>query len=138
MNTRPLLLLSTIFLTAGIARAQDEQSATSSADPAARYWTAPRVQQDPPRKESAKRSGVMRVGTSAAPLVIENDLLEVKALPECSRLQITHKPSHKVFATDGSFNAPAGLAKIIGVSDKNFGPGKAIEISYPNGDRDTV
>src|SRR5689334_8266323 len=114
MKTLSLCLLSALVLAAAVAHAQEEQSSSSSADPSERYWTAARIQQEPPRKESRPASA--KPNPNPAPLVIENEWLEVKGLLDSSRLQVTYKPSGKIFLTDGSFNATGGSAKISKVS----------------------
>ena len=136
MSTRPLHFITAIILAIIPARAQDEQSATSVASAAARYWTAPRVQQEPPRVENARAPG--KSNPIAEPLVIENELLEARFAPDSNQLTILYRPSGRAFIANGSFNAAGGTAKIVDVTEKPFGAGKAIQISYSNGDSDAV
>jgi hypothetical protein len=136
MLIRPKFLIAAVVLATVIAHAQEEQSGTSSASASARYWTAPRVQQEPPRSVNASAAG--KVTPDAKPLIIDNELLEASLSPASNRLTVTYKPSHRTFVTDGNFNAAGGTATILTVSDKQFGSGKAIEISYANGDADAI
>ena len=131
-----MLLILAISLVTSRCCSQEEQSAISSASASVRYWTAPRVEQTPARQQKTKETQTLR--PSASPLLIENELLEVTASPDSGHIGIAHKPSKRVFATDGSFNESGGTAKVITISDDTFGSGKAIEVSYPTGDRDLI
>jgi len=131
---RSLLLVGALVLANIFASAQDEQSSAASASPSSRYWTAPRVQQEPPRAASASP----RPAANPKPLAISNDLLEAKLSPDSTHLTLTDISSGRVFLHDGNFNATSSIAKIVSVSDPKFGSGQGIEISYPNGDSDIV
>lgn len=133
MPIRSTLLTCALVLIAALAYAQEEKPANSSAAPSARYWTAPRIQQDPPRSEANSAA----TNSAAKPLQIENDLLQV-TMSESNRLSITFKSSGRTFLTDGNFNASGGTARIVRATEGKFGSGSAIEITYPNGDMDAV
>jgi hypothetical protein len=132
--SRSAFLIGAVFLATTLAHAQDEQSANSAASASARYWTAPRVQQEPPHGESSRVAGA-RPGDRT--LDIENELLRVAVRANGDGLEITDKASRRTFIT-GDFNANGGTAKIVTLSEKKFGAGKGIQISYPNGDYDLV
>ena len=136
MSIRPLLFITAITLASAPVRAQDEQSGASAASASVRYWTAPRVQQEPPRIENARAPG--KSNPAATPLVIDNDLLEARLATDSNELTILYKPSGRPFIVNGSFNAAGGTAKIVDLTEKPFGVGKAIQISYSNGDSDAV
>src|ERR1700743_2468399 len=104
-NPLPLLVGAIVFA-ATIVNAQEELSGASSASASARYWTAPRVQQDPPRAETA---GAVPAGKSEAkPLVIENEFLKVTLSADANRLTISSKISGRTFITNGNFNIGGG------------------------------
>ena len=134
--TRSRFLVGAVVLTTTLASAQDEQSAHSTASASARYWTAPRVQQEPARDEAPRTTVASR--DNAAPLAIANELLAVTVQPDGNGLTISDKASQRVFLTDGNFNTSGGTAKVIDVSEKKFGAGRGIQISYTNGDYDLV
>ena len=126
-----LLTLTFVFAATTFLHAQEEQSAKSSATASVRYWTAPRVEQQPPRAETAHAPA-----TTSAPLIISNDLLEAHLRHDQLMLK-SISFGGRPFIT-GTFNTTGGAAKIISLSDEKFGAGKAIQISYPNGDTDLV
>jgi hypothetical protein len=136
MFTRSIPLIGAIVLATGLAHAQDEQSATSGSGPSAKFWTAPRVQQEPARSESPRPTSAER--NNAKPLAIDNELLAVQVQPPGNWLTISDKASQRAFITDGNFGTSGGTAKIIEVSEPKFGAGKGIQISYTNGDFDLV
>src|SRR6201986_1253698 len=119
-------LIGAIVLAPAFSYAQDEQSAASSASASSRYWTAPRVQQEPPRATSSTSTSA---AANAKPLAISNDILEAKLSPDSNQVPLTEKSSGRVFIRDGNFNATGGTAKIISASDQKFGSGQGIEIS---------
>ncbi len=128
--------MAAVILTTALAQAQEEQSANPGAGPSARYWTAPRIQQEPPRSETPRPPSA---GTSdAKSLVIDNELLTVEVKPPGNWLTISDKASQKAFITDGNFGTSGGTAKIVDVSDPQFGAGKGIRVFYTNGDFDLV
>lgn len=132
-STIPIVAIA--FITCAL-RAQEEQSTVSSNSATARYWTAPRVEQTPPLERAANETPSAPAG--AKPLVIENEVLQVKAFPDSSRFTITYKPSQKAFATDADFNAKGGSARVTSVSDKILGSGQVIEISDASGNRNWI
>ena len=128
--------VAVVLLTTARAHAQEEQSTNSSAAPSARYWTAPRVEQEPPRAGNLQPVTVKN--DAPHPLLIDNEMLTAAVRPDGSGLMISDKASQRAFITDGSFNAAGGTAKIIDVSEPKFGAGKGIHIAYTNGDFDVV
>lgn len=132
--TRSQFVIVAISLLTTLSWAQEERSAISPASPSARYWTAPRL--EPPRTQSTNQAQTSPSGTQ--PLIIENESLEVTENPQSARFSISYKLPRRNFATGGSFNANGGTAKVIRISDDNFGSGQAIEVSYPTGDRDLI
>jgi hypothetical protein len=136
MFTRTIPLIVAVVLATNLAHSQEEQSANSGTSASARYWTAPRVQQEPPRSESPRPTPAVR--NDAKSLVIDNGLLAVEVKPRGNWLTISDKVSQNAFITDGNFGTSGGTAKIIDVTDPKFGPGKGIQVSYTNGDFDVV
>jgi hypothetical protein len=136
MFTHSKAIIGAIVLTASLAQAQEEQSAASSASASARYWTAPRIQQEPARGENLRP--VPAVRDNASRLTIDNEFLTVEMREDGSGVTMSAKITQQAFLTDGSFNASGGTAKIVAVSEKKFGAGKGIQISYASGDYDLV
>src|ERR1700743_2537650 len=131
MLTPQKFLIATVVLATVLARAQDEQSALPAASASARYWTAPRIQQEPPRDET---SHVLFVAaTNAKPLSITNEFLTVSVQPDGSGLTITDRFSGKAFITGGNFKANGGRAAVLVATDQKFGTGHCIQISHPDG-----
>jgi hypothetical protein len=128
--------MAAVILITALAQAQEEQSANSGASPSARYWTAPRVQQEPPCGETPRPTPAAR--NDAKALVIDNEMLSVEVKPPGNWLTISDKASRNAFITDGNFGASGGSAKILDVSEPKFGAGKGIQVSYTNGDFDVV
>src|SRR4051812_8708025 len=122
MNITPRVLITLSLLSAGLAFAQEEQSVESEA--AAKFWTSPRVEQTPPATKSAAPENA----AAGQPLTIDNETLEARW--SGGEITVTFKATKRNFHTNGSFKATGGSAKVTTVTDKTFGPGKAIEISY--------
>src|SRR5689334_17209008 len=102
----PLYLIGAVFLATTFAQAQDEQSASSALSASARYWTAARVQQEPPRNEPPR---ALATAINAAQSVrIDNELLAVTVQSDDNGLAITDKASGHDFITGGDFNASGG------------------------------
>jgi hypothetical protein len=72
----------------------------------------------------------------AQPVTIENAALI--ATFDAGRFTLTAKPSRLVFLKDGQLSAAGGTAKVVPVTDKTFGLGQALEVAYPEGQRDTI
>jgi hypothetical protein len=125
-----------VVLITALAQAQEEQSANSSASASARYWTASRVQQEPPRNETLRP--VIATRDNAERLSINNELLAVTVKRDGSGLMISDKTSQREFIADGNFNRSGGMAKVVAVSEDKFGAGQGIQISYTNGEYDLV
>jgi hypothetical protein len=136
MIKRSTFLIGAAVFATAIAQAQDEQSANSSASASARYWTAARVQQEPPRTENVRTIAAER--NDASRLMIDNEFISVGVQLDGSGLAIGDKATQRAFITAGSFNAGGGMAKVVAVSEKKFGAGKGIQISYTNGEYDLV
>ena len=71
-------------------------------------------------------------------LKLENSTLEISFDPSAGRFSVASKPTRRVFLQDASLSGTNGIAKSIQFTDKTFGQGQAIEISYPNGNRDRI
>lgn len=69
-------------------------------------------------------------------LTIANETLTVKW--SAARISINSASSGREFLKDGQLSGSNGKARVATVADKTFGAGQAIEISYPNGHRDSV
>ncbi len=136
MLTRSTFLIGAVVLATTLAQAQDEQSANSTASASSRYWTAPRVQQEPARSENPRVP--ITIGSANSRLVIDNELFEVSVQPDGDGLVISDKASQRAFITDGNFNVSGGTAKVVAVTEKKFGAGQGIQISYTNGDYNLV
>jgi hypothetical protein len=136
MKIPSLVLLGAAIATGHLAYAQDEQASTASNGPSAHYWSAPRVQQQPPREGNVQLAAISNPGKT--PVVVENEFIEVRLSPDTGRLVFTYRPTGRVFATDGSFNAAGGAARVVNINEKNYGFGTAIQVSYPGGDYDLV
>ena len=76
--------------------------------------------------------------SSAAALTISNETLVVNWSSDPAQLSINARNSERDFLKDGKLSAAGGTGKLSAVSDKTFGAGQAIEITYPNGNRDAV
>ena len=133
MKLKLPLLFGIVFLTVVSVFAQEEQ-ASSAATASARFWISPRVQQVPPvpSEKLTFRTKPIR----AEQLTIQNESLRVNWTLD--GFTIISRASGRAFATEASFNAFAVEASVTRVSDKTFGSGKAIEISRPDGERDSV
>jgi melibiase-like protein len=70
--------------------------------------------------------------------VVRNDVLVVAFHENKGRFTAQHRPSGKVFVTDGRLTQAGGKAKVVPVADKTFGNGQAIDVSYPDGCRDRI
>lgn len=71
-------------------------------------------------------------------LSIVNANVEAKFDVASGRFALTSKPTRQVFLKDGRLSGTNGTAKVVTVTDKTFGRGEAIEVSYANGSRDTI
>jgi hypothetical protein len=92
-------------------------------------------------KEIAVVALVMAAGTLMAQqslVTLDSAALEAKFDTAASRFTLTAKPSRRVFVKNGQFSTNGTAAKIISVSDKFFGQGQAIEVDYPDGNRDRL
>ncbi|HEY2082010.1 MAG TPA: hypothetical protein VGI88_04440, partial [Verrucomicrobiae bacterium] len=129
---RSQFLIGALILATTLARAQDEQSPASATSPSARYWTAPRVQQEPPRSDTSNAPPA--AVANAKPVSITNEFLIVTVQPDGSGLTIIEKSSGRSFITDGNLVANGVTALALGAMDQKFGNGRCIQISYPDGD----
>ncbi len=71
-------------------------------------------------------------------VAIQNASLAVNWDSAAGRFQLTARPTQRVFVKDGQFSAESGAAKVTTVSDRVFGQGQAIEVSYASGTRDRI
>jgi hypothetical protein len=69
---------------------------------------------------------------------IENDFYTVQVDAEKQTFSIQHKPTQRVFAKNGLLAYGVGKISVVAVKHPTFGKGQAIEIAYPNGNRDCV
>lgn len=122
------LIFFSLLLFGNLTFAQEEQSARA-ASVSDRYWTAPRIQSEPP---AVVPKFVSQLAWSVS---IENEML--KATVVRGKLSVIDKHSGNSFL-DGDFNIVGGFGREITVSDKTFGKGQGIEISYSDGSRDTL
>jgi hypothetical protein len=113
MFSRTRLLIFAVFLIASLSRAQEEQSANSTASASARYWTAPRVQQEPSRGDTPNAPATAM--NAAQSVRIDNELLAVIVQSDGKRLTITDKASGRAFFSGGDFKSNPGTAKVVAV-----------------------
>ena len=69
---------------------------------------------------------------------IDNDRYAVSVEAADGGFTVASKPGGKMFLTDGKLSGTGGTAKSIELTDKTFGKGKGIEISYPDGNKETI
>ncbi len=136
MKRSKLIIGVLLAFATSLAFAQDEQSAASQGSASARYWTAPRVEQEPAYQESTPDAST--APDNAKPLIIENEFLVVRVTRDSNRLTITHKASGRVFIRDGVFGSPGGSPREVSFIDEQTGAGDSINIAHSNGDSDTV
>ena len=74
----------------------------------------------------------------AKELTIENKDLKVRIDADTSRFALTFKPTRREFIANGRLSGEEGAATQVTVSHKIFGEGQAIEVTYPNGNRDAI
>ncbi len=71
-------------------------------------------------------------------MAIENDSLRIMWIEDQGTFSIQAKPSGKVFVPSGRLSQATGTVQVIAVSDRTFGKGQAIEVSYPDGSSDRI
>jgi hypothetical protein len=71
-------------------------------------------------------------------LRIHNTELEVGYDPVAAEFSVLHRPTNRVFAKHGKFEAPGGRAEIVPVKDPVFGQAQAIEIVTDGGNRNRI
>ena len=69
---------------------------------------------------------------------LENDRFAISVEAADGSFTVVSKPGGEKFLTDGKLSGTGGTAKIINLTDQTFGRGKALQISYPNGNRETI
>ncbi|MGD8239234.1 MAG: alpha-galactosidase [Armatimonadota bacterium] len=74
----------------------------------------------------------------AREIEIENEFLIVSFDQASGRFQVTEKAGGRTFLVDGRLAEADASARIAATDDETFGPGKAIEVSHPGGDRDRL
>lgn len=84
-------------------------------------------------------AGLTAVSSHAAePPSIENETLQVTFDAAKSTFSVRGKLSGKVFVLDGSLTGSGGAVKVAPAADPRLGNGQEIQISYPNGNRDSI
>jgi Alpha galactosidase C-terminal beta sandwich domain len=83
---------------------------------------------------------LMACGAFAQPIgtVIENELLTVKYISPGGYFSLISRPSQRAFVSHGSFDHGTGVATATNITDRIFGKGQAIEIAYPDGNKDSI
>src|SRR5580698_3686701 len=71
-------------------------------------------------------------------LTIENESLVVEWSATTHQVSLVSKPSGNEFLKDIALNGTNGVATVTSATSKTFGQGRAIDILYPDGDRDSV
>ena len=69
---------------------------------------------------------------------LENDRFAISVEAADGSFTVVSKPGGEKFLTDGKLSGTGGTAKVINLTDQTFGRGKALQISYPNGNRETI
>jgi hypothetical protein len=77
---------------------------------------------------------------TAQPLfnVIENETLKLEFQSPGGSFKLIHKPTQRAFVTTGTLSRNGGVAAEKDVADKTFGAGRAVEVSYPDGSKDSI
>jgi len=75
---------------------------------------------------------------AVAAVAIDNEMYSVSADAGAGTFSVTSKATGKSFLSAGKLSGTAGTAKVVDASDKVFGQGRCIEISYANGNRETI
>jgi hypothetical protein len=74
----------------------------------------------------------------AKPLSIRNESLQVTYNTATSSFSVQCQGSRKTVFSDGRLQRGDGTAKVVKTADAKFGPGETIEITCPNGNRDSI
>jgi hypothetical protein len=74
----------------------------------------------------------------AKDLSIHNDHLVLSCDPSTGQVSLRPSASNARLAIEAVLPVHPGDGKVVATSDKAFGKGKAIELIYPNGNRDTL
>src|SRR5262245_64405802 len=69
---------------------------------------------------------------------IENETLSVRYISPGGYFQLFSKSSNRTFVSYGAFDHGMGVATTKHVGDWIFGEGKAIEVVYPDGSKDSM
>ncbi|MHB1035039.1 MAG: NPCBM/NEW2 domain-containing protein [Pirellulales bacterium] len=75
---------------------------------------------------------------AAEPSMIENETLQVTFDSAKSCFAVRGKAAGNVFVTGGQLAGTGGTVRVAPAVDATFGTGQAIEIAYPNGNRDAI
>src|SRR5436190_15915330 len=70
--------------------------------------------------------------------VIENAALKVQYISPGGYILLVAKPSQRSFSSVGTLSRGAGVATMTNVTDKTFGAGQAIKVSYPDGSEEWI
>lgn len=83
---------------------------------------------------------VLAVGDGAvnAAQTIENDRYVVSVEAADGSFSVAAKPAATKFLSAGKLSGAGGTATAIALADKSFGNGQGIQVSYPNGNRETI
>jgi hypothetical protein len=69
---------------------------------------------------------------------IQTARLEVRYEPATGHFSARLPDQARPFLKEGKLNGKIGTAKVVAVTDKAFGQGEAIEVAYPDGNRDQI
>ena len=69
---------------------------------------------------------------------IRNTSLVLRVEPDTGLFSLGAQSPARTFATGGKLSGAGGTAKVVSVSDRVFGEGAAIDVTYPNGNRDRI
>src|SRR5438105_8445978 len=72
------------------------------------------------------------------PLQIRTAHLQVRYESAAGRFSVTAGKQARPFLNEGKLNGKKGTARDVAVADRTFGKGLAIEVAYPDGNRDEV
>lgn len=85
-------------------------------------------------------AGTSFLSASAQPLfnVIENGTLKLEFQSPGGSFRLIHKPTQRAFVSAGALSRAGGVAAEKEVTDKTFGIGRAVDVSYPDGSKDCI
>ena len=80
----------------------------------------------------------MAAGSTLAGMGIEDNLYSVSVEAGAGSFTVVHKPSGKTILTGGKLSEAGGTAKAVKLADPMLGDGQGVEITYADGNRETV